>query len=350
MTDTSDDDCLAEPQFSALTKAILQGDEPVFDESLGVQQITRATNEDVESHRKLRQSSPKWHSSPHDDVRPLSTKPFREPSRSAKAPQQRRVVRVKAVSAERRISTAFAEDHVGKQCHEPVLDKACSPSEVSGVPEHPSPVQTGLRAIPGDSIRRPARRFMLRYDDTYDDGHHEIALDAWKGQGEIHARDVAAVVPTSSVSARLSRADALKVHSPHVSAGKLSLSAGHDVFKRTTPPPEARCAETAAKPKQPEATTMKRRGLGRILLNNVPYTIISRIGKGGSGRVYGVTTPDNDRILALKTVSLRDLDPGTMKEIKGEVEHLTRLTHANRIIHLVDWELNEAKQILYLVS
>ncbi len=59
---------------------------------------------------------------------------------------------------------------------------------------------------------------------------------------------------------------------------------------------------------------------------------------------------ENDKIFAFKRVSLEDVDEVTVRGYKGEIDLLKKLEHVERVVKLYDWEINEAKQNLSMVS
>jgi len=65
--------------------------------------------------------------------------------------------------------------------------------------------------------------------------------------------------------------------------------------------------------------------------------------------VYRVTA-ENGKMFALKRVSLENADENTIKGFKGEIDLLKRLAGIDRVIQLVDHELNIEKQMLSVVS
>ena len=73
------------------------------------------------------------------------------------------------------------------------------------------------------------------------------------------------------------------------------------------------------------------------------------IGRGGSARVYRVMA-ENHKIFALKKVSLEDVDQLAIRGYKGEIDLLRKLESVDRVVRLYDWEINEEKQTLSVVS
>jgi serine/threonine-protein kinase TTK/MPS1 len=84
-------------------------------------------------------------------------------------------------------------------------------------------------------------------------------------------------------------------------------------------------------------------------VNGKCYTRIDSLGRGGSGKVYRVAA-DNGKMFALKRVSIENADESTVKGYKGEIDLLKKLTNVERVITLFDYEMNDEKQVLSLVS
>lgn len=84
-------------------------------------------------------------------------------------------------------------------------------------------------------------------------------------------------------------------------------------------------------------------------VNGKYYTRIDSLGRGGSAKVYRVAA-DNGKMFALKRVSTENADPMTIRGFKGEIDLLKKLNNVDRVISLIDWEMNEEKQALSLVS
>jgi len=91
----------------------------------------------------------------------------------------------------------------------------------------------------------------------------------------------------------------------------------------------------------------KRRFVMRV--NKRTYIRIDCIGRGGSGKVYRVATASGI-VWALKRVSLLHMDEFTEKGLRGEIELLQRLRGVERVVQLIDYEMNREKQSLSVVS
>ena len=67
------------------------------------------------------------------------------------------------------------------------------------------------------------------------------------------------------------------------------------------------------------------------------YTILNKIGKGGSSVVYRALD-ENNQTRAIKKVDLSEIDPKQAQDFKNEISHLERLKEHERIIEIFDWE------------
>ncbi|KAK3298965.1 kinase-like domain-containing protein [Chaetomium fimeti] len=125
----------------------------------------------------------------------------------------------------------------------------------------------------------------------------------------------------------------------------------HNVAQRPAPPPPPKMsvvetATAAAGASTAVQSNKKRQFLLRV--NGKTYTRIDSLGRGGSGKVYRVSA-ENGKLLALKRVSLENLDDRTIKGYHGEIDLLQRLTGVNRVAQLIDHEFNAEKKMLSLV-
>ncbi len=86
-----------------------------------------------------------------------------------------------------------------------------------------------------------------------------------------------------------------------------------------------------------------------VKMNGRTLKVLQLIGRGGSSKVFKVLSPDNT-ILALKKVSLRNLDEGTLAGYLNEIELLKSFTGAtDHIIRLYDYEINHEHGNLYML-
>lgn len=85
-----------------------------------------------------------------------------------------------------------------------------------------------------------------------------------------------------------------------------------------------------------------------VRINGRTYRVLHLIGKGGSSKVFKVLAPDN-QVLALKKVSLKNLDEATLSGYVNEIELLRSLGNEENIIRLIDAEFNREHATLYIV-
>nr|OQO22427.1 hypothetical protein B0A51_13245 [Rachicladosporium sp. CCFEE 5018] len=113
------------------------------------------------------------------------------------------------------------------------------------------------------------------------------------------------------------------------------------------PPPKMSVLETATATGG-AGTTKSRRKRSHVVLKGKIFTQMSRLGKGGSSDVYCVMA-ENFKTFALKKVKLDDLDENTVTGYKGEIDLLKSLSEVERVVRLIDWELNDSKQELLVL-
>jgi serine/threonine-protein kinase TTK/MPS1 len=65
--------------------------------------------------------------------------------------------------------------------------------------------------------------------------------------------------------------------------------------------------------------------------------------------VYRVMA-ENFKLLALKRVKLEDADEAAVRGYKGEIDLLQKLKNVDRVVRLYDWEVDEQRQVLSVVS
>ncbi len=116
------------------------------------------------------------------------------------------------------------------------------------------------------------------------------------------------------------------------------------------PPPKMSVVETAtaAGGSSTAAQANKKRQI-LLRVNGRTYTRIDCLGRGGSSKVYRVAA-ESGNMLALKRVALESADENTVKGFKGEIDLLKRLRGLERVIQLIDYEMNDEKQMLSVVS
>ncbi|KAJ2892935.1 kinase-like protein [Zalerion maritima] len=115
------------------------------------------------------------------------------------------------------------------------------------------------------------------------------------------------------------------------------------------PPPKMSVLDTAGTTTGAAAVAAAQsRKRNMLKMNSKYYTRIKCLGRGGSAKVYRVTT-DNGEMLALKRVSTENADEAQVRGYKGEIDLLRKLSGVNRVINLLDYEMNEEKQLLSLL-
>lgn len=116
------------------------------------------------------------------------------------------------------------------------------------------------------------------------------------------------------------------------------------------PPPKMSVLETATAAGGAATTKAReRRKRTQLAVNGKHYSQMDRIGRGGSSAVYRVMA-ENFKLLALKRVKLEDADESAVRGYKGEIDLLRKLSGVERVVRLYDWEVDESRQILSVVS
>lgn len=116
------------------------------------------------------------------------------------------------------------------------------------------------------------------------------------------------------------------------------------------PPPKMSVLETATAAAGAATTkTRERKKRSTLAVNGKHYSQMDRIGRGGSSAVYRVMA-ENFKLLALKRVKLEDADEAAVRGYKGEIDLLQKLKNVERVVRLYDWEVDEQRQVLSVVS
>jgi len=115
------------------------------------------------------------------------------------------------------------------------------------------------------------------------------------------------------------------------------------------PPPKMSVLEMATKSAGAAAASGDKKRRIQMIVKNKAYQRLECIGRGGSCRVYRVMS-EKCEVLALKKVSLVDVDEQAVRGFKGEIELLTRLSKVDRVVQLQEWEVNDVKQTLSMVN
>ncbi|XP_029645935.1 uncharacterized protein LOC115219803 [Octopus sinensis] len=100
----------------------------------------------------------------------------------------------------------------------------------------------------------------------------------------------------------------------------------------------------------PSATNLVQleKKLRSLMVNNKVYTVVKKVGKGGSSTVYEVFDQSGNR-MAVKCITFGDAHAVTIGSYKKEVILLKQLQYSDRIIKLYDYELDYQKNCLNLV-
>jgi len=123
-------------------------------------------------------------------------------------------------------------------------------------------------------------------------------------------------------------------------------------MQRPAPPPPPKMSVLDAATATAGAATTKEAAKKRSIIlkvNGRSYQRVDCIGRGGSAKVYRVTA-ENGKMFALKRVNIENADETMLKGYKGEINLLQKLTNVERVIQLYDFELNEEKHVLSVVS
>lgn len=124
----------------------------------------------------------------------------------------------------------------------------------------------------------------------------------------------------------------------------LAALSNNTPMRAAPPPPKMSVLETATA--TAGASTVKsKKKRSHVLVNGKMFTLRGRLGKGGSSDVYRVMA-ENDKMFALKKVTLEDCNEDTIRGYKGEIDLLKKLEECDRVVRLFDFEVNEAKQTL----
>jgi serine/threonine-protein kinase TTK/MPS1 len=129
----------------------------------------------------------------------------------------------------------------------------------------------------------------------------------------------------------------------------LAVKSHNTPHRPAPPPPKMSSLETPAAPTGVPAAAQSKKRRNVLAVNGKPYTRLDSIGSGGSSRVYRVMS-ENHKIMALKKVSLEGVDELAIRGFKGEIDLLRKLAGVDRVVQLVDFEINDKKQTLSVVS
>ncbi|KAI9772151.1 MAG: hypothetical protein M1835_006320 [Candelina submexicana] len=112
------------------------------------------------------------------------------------------------------------------------------------------------------------------------------------------------------------------------------------------PPPKMSVLETATAAAGASSVSQLKKKRNYISVNHKFYTRMDCIGRGGSSKVFRVMA-ENCKIFALKRVTFQDDEnESAVMGYKGEIELLRKLKDVDRVVRLIDWEVNDEKQTL----
>ena len=111
------------------------------------------------------------------------------------------------------------------------------------------------------------------------------------------------------------------------------------------PPPKMTMLETATANAGAASASQAKKKRNWISVNGKLFTRMDCIGRGGSSKVYRVMA-ENFKVFALKRVTLEDQDELAIRGYKGEIDLLKKLEKVDRVITLLDWEINEERHTL----
>lgn len=129
----------------------------------------------------------------------------------------------------------------------------------------------------------------------------------------------------------------------------LAPVSGNTPHRPAPPPPPKMSVVDAATTAAGASTTKQRKSRSKFKVNGKDYTQMKRIGKGGSSDVYQVMA-ENQKMFALKRVKLEGADENAIAGYKGEIELLKKLENVERVVRLIDYQIDEERQCLYVVS
>jgi serine/threonine-protein kinase TTK/MPS1 len=132
----------------------------------------------------------------------------------------------------------------------------------------------------------------------------------------------------------------------------LATKTNNTPLRPAPPPPKMSMLQAVTATAGAASTTTSqtsRRSRATVSVNGKVYRRLDAIGKGGSCKVYKVMA-ENFKTFAMKKVAFDGQDISAIRGYKGEIELLNKLAGEERVIRLYDYELNNDKQTLTMVS
>ncbi|KAM0794649.1 kinase-like domain-containing protein [Usnea florida] len=125
----------------------------------------------------------------------------------------------------------------------------------------------------------------------------------------------------------------------------LAVRSQNTPHRPAPPPPKMTMLETATANAGAASASQGKRKRNYISVNGKLFTRMDCIGRGGSSKVYRVMA-ENFKVFALKRVTLEDQDELAIRGYKGEIDLLKKLEKVDRVVTLLDWEINEDRHTL----
>lgn len=125
----------------------------------------------------------------------------------------------------------------------------------------------------------------------------------------------------------------------------LAVRSQNTPHRPAPPPPKMTMLETATANAGAASASQARKKRNYISVNGKLFTRMDCIGRGGSSKVYRVMA-ENFKVFALKRVTLEDQDELAIRGYKGEIDLLKKLEKVDRVVTLLDWEINEERHTL----
>ena len=125
----------------------------------------------------------------------------------------------------------------------------------------------------------------------------------------------------------------------------LAVRSQNTPHRPAPPPPKMTMLETATANAGAASASQAKRKRNYISVNGKLFTRMDCIGRGGSSKVYRVMA-ENYKVFALKRVTLEDQDELAIRGYKGEIDLLKKLEKVDRVVTLLDWEINEERHTL----
>ncbi|KAL9136969.1 MAG: hypothetical protein Q9175_001833 [Cornicularia normoerica] len=125
----------------------------------------------------------------------------------------------------------------------------------------------------------------------------------------------------------------------------LAVRSQNTPHRPAPPPPKMTMLETATANAGAASASQAKKKRNYISVNGKLFTRMDCIGRGGSSKVYRVMA-ENYKVFALKRVTLEDQDELAIRGYKGEIDLLKKLEKVDRVVTLLDWEMNEERHTL----